>query len=94
MVKHGVFKSFFLHPTVIEWNNLDYYLRNAPSSSIEFEIIRTILSQCIIIIIFFFLQKHIARTKTLTNKNQLKNKNKLTLNNKATVFCAYKLLRS
>ena len=68
MVKHGVFKSFFLHPTVIEWNNLDYHLRNAPSSSIEFEVIRTILSQCIIIIIFFFyknilhVQKH-SQTK-------------------------------
>ena len=30
------------------------------------EVIRTILSQC-----FFFLQKDIGRTKTLTSKNKL-----------------------
>ena len=74
MVKHGVFKSFFLHPTVIEWNNLDYYLRNAPSSSIEFEVIRTTLSQCIIIIIFFFTKTYCTYKNTHKQKSTKKQK--------------------
>ena len=30
-VKHGIFKSSFFPATIIEWNKLDHYLRNAPS---------------------------------------------------------------
>ena len=50
------------------------------SNSTVFEVIRTILSQCI------FLQKGTARTKTLLSKHQLTNKNKLTLNTKGNNF--------
>ena len=33
-VKHGFFKSSFFPSKIIEWNNLDYYLRNALSISV------------------------------------------------------------
>ena len=33
-VKYGPFKSSFFPSTIIEWNNLDYHLRNAPSISV------------------------------------------------------------
>ena len=33
-VKHGFFKSFFFPLAIIEWNNLDCHLRNAPSISV------------------------------------------------------------
>ena len=33
-VTHGLFKSSFFTSTTIEWNNLDYHLRNAPSISV------------------------------------------------------------
>ena len=29
-LKHGFLKSYFFLSTIIEWNSLDYYLRNAP----------------------------------------------------------------
>ena len=32
--KHGFFKSSFFPSTIIEWNNLDYHVRNAPSISV------------------------------------------------------------
>ena len=32
--KHGFFKISFFPSTIIEWNNLDYHLRNAPSISV------------------------------------------------------------
>ena len=44
-----------------------YLLTFSTFSSNVNEVIKTVLSQCI----FFFLQKDIARTKTLTSKNQL-----------------------
>ena len=33
-VKHEFFKSSLFPSTIIEWNNLDYYLCNAPSISV------------------------------------------------------------
>ena len=33
-VKHRFFKSSFFPSIIIEWNNLDYHLRNAPSISV------------------------------------------------------------
>ena len=32
-VKHGFFKSYVFPSAIIEWNNLDHYLHNAPSLS-------------------------------------------------------------
>ena len=51
------------------------------------EVIKTILSQCFVFfLLFFFLQKDIARTKILTSKNQLKKQKSTNTKQKQQLF--------